>query len=137
MNQNYNQTITLYNRIRAADSADKKEHWRRTVLPGCFWKACINTYFSDKEATSQNTYTVRIPENERYAPYADFLKRQKTFTVTKGDIVVCGVCPDEITGESGNTASEVLNRYSPSAFRVTAFSDNTAFPIAKHYRIGG
>ena len=25
----------------------------------------------------------------------------------------------------------------PTAFKVTAFSDNTSFPLAKHYRLGG
>ena len=31
MNQNYIFTITLYNRIRAADTPDRKERWIRTV----------------------------------------------------------------------------------------------------------
>ena len=137
MNQNYNQTITLYNRIRSADSSDKKEHWRRTVLRGCFWKANIGTYFSDKQAAVQNTYVVRIPGSDRYAVYAEFLKSAGAFTVSKGDIVVHGECKEEITGEAGYTATDILNRCAPEAFRVTAFSDNTSFPVAKHYRIGG
>lgn len=46
MNQNYIHTITLYNRIQAADSEDRKEHWKRTVLLNCFWKAQVNTGFN-------------------------------------------------------------------------------------------
>ena len=38
--------------------------------------------------------------------------------------------PDEITGVSGQTAAQVLNRHKPNAFKVTAFSDNTSFPLS-------
>ena len=83
-------------------------------------------------------YTVRIPENPYYRPYAEFAKNPEGyFSVSPGDIVILGECPEYITGKSGNTAAQVLNRYRPDAFQVTAFSDNTAFPMAKHYRLGG
>ena len=32
MNPNYNQTITVYNRIKGADAEDGKDIWKRTVL---------------------------------------------------------------------------------------------------------
>lgn len=138
MNQNYVHTITLYNRIRAADRQDKREQWRRTILRGCFWKAATNTSFGDKEANVSNTYVVRIPKSERYVPYHAFVKSPDGhFTVSQGDIVVHGECSDEITGEAGKTAAQLIERYRPEAFRVTAFSDNTAFPVDKHYRLGG
>ncbi len=138
MNQNYIHTITLYNRIQAADSKDKKEHWKRTVLHNCFWKSVINTGFNGTQASVQNTHVVRIPQNNRYLPYSEYkTKPEEFFTVSQGDIVIYGECPEEITGESGQTSAQVLNRYKPEAFKVTAFSDNTKFPIAKHYRLGG
>ena len=138
MNQNYNQTITLYNRIRSADNSEKKEHWRRTVLRGCFWKTVINTGFFGTQASVQNTYVVRIPENSHYRPYAEYINANRGFfTASAGDIVVKGECKEEITGEGGQTAAQILNRYKPDAFKVTAFSDNTGFPVGKHYRLGG
>ena len=138
MNQNYNQTITLYNRIRSADSPDKKEHWRRAVLRECFWKTVINTGFFGTQASVQNTYVVRIPENSRYRPYAEYVNASGDFfTASSGDIVVKGESKEEITGEGGQTAAQILNRYKPDAFKVTAFSDNTGFSVGKHYRLGG
>lgn len=137
MNPNYCHTITLYNRIKAADSPDKKECWVRTVLTGCSWKAVTNTIL-DTEVSVQNTYTARIPENNRYLPYTEFFQNPEGhFTVSPGDLVICGECQDEITGESGNTATQILNRNKPNAFKVTAFSDNTCFVVGKHYRLGG
>lgn len=137
MNPNYYHTITLYNRIKASDSPDKKDYWQRTVLENCFWKAVTNTVIGT-EASVQNTYTVRIPEDDRYLPYAAFCQDPDGhFTASAGDLVVYGTCEDEITGESGHTAAQVLNRYKPNAFKVTAFSDNTLYPFGKHYRLGG
>lgn len=138
MNPNYVHTITIYNKIRATDAADKKEHWKKTVLRNCFWKSVVNTVFGDKEASAQNTYTVRIPQNPSYLPYAEYAKNPEGhFTASQDDIVIHGECAEEITGESGHTAVQVMNRYKPDAFRVTAFSDNTVFPANKHYRLGG
>ena len=138
MNQNYIHTITLYNRIHAVDSEDRKEHWKRTVLHNCFWKAQVNTGFNGTQASVQNTYAVRIPKDDRYLLYAEYKNSpEEHFTVSQGDIVICGECTEEITGESGKTAVQVLNRYKPSAFKVTAFSDNTSFPLAQHYPLGG
>lgn len=138
MNRNYVHTITLYNKIAAADSEDNKEHWKRTVLFDCFWKAVTNTGFSGTQVSVQNTYAVRIPEDGRYLAYKEYTREPEGhFTVAQGDIVILGECLEEITGQSGQTAAQVLNRYKPNAFKVTAFSDNTKAPQGKHYRIGG
>lgn len=131
-------TLTLYNRIRAADTSDRKEHWIRTVLHNCFWKSQIKTGFRDTGVSSQNVYVVRIPEDARYLPYAGFVKQQTgRFTFSQGDLVVLGECKEEITGETGHTMTQVLNRHSPDAFQITAFTDNTSFPVSRHYRLGG
>lgn len=134
----YVHTLTLYNRIRAADTSDRKEHWIRTVLHNCFWKSQIKTGFRDTGVSSQNVYVVRIPEDARYLPYAGFVKQQTgRFTFSQGDLVVLGECKEEITGETGHTMTQVLNRHSPDAFQITAFTDNTSFPVSRHYRLGG
>lgn len=138
MSQNYIFTITLYNRIRATDTSDRKERWIRTVLHNCFWKSQIKTGFRDTDVSSQNVYVVRIPEDARYLPYAEFVKQQAgRFTFSQGDLVVLGECREEITGETGHTMAQVLNRYRPDAFQITAFADNTSFPVFRHYRLGG
>lgn len=134
----YVHTLTLYNRIRAADTSDRKERWIRTVLHNCFWKSQIQTGFRDTGVSSQNVYVVRIPEDARYLPYAGFAKQQAgRFTFSQGDLVVLGECKEEITGETGHTMAQVLNRHRPDAFQITAFADNTSFPVSRHYRLGG
>ena len=83
-------------------------------------------------------YIARIPDDERYLPYAEYAKKPEGhFTMSQGDIVIYGECTEEITGVSGQTAAQILNHYKPNAFKVTASADNTKFPVAKHYRLGG
>lgn len=143
MNPNYNQTITIYNCLRGGDnSRSMKDVWKRTVIGSCFYKNVMGRVDSDKSSEMRNVYTVRIPEDEHYRPYHEWAalpdgEMEGYFTCSVGDIIVRGVCSDEITGASPHTASELLKRYKPDAFKVTAFSDNTGHVAGKHYRIGG
>ena len=41
MNPNYCDTVTIYNRLKAADSPDKKEHWKKTVLKNCSYNSAM------------------------------------------------------------------------------------------------
>lgn len=144
MNPNYNQTITLYNCFRAPDNpSSKKDIWQKTVLHNCFYKNIMGrTEYASSNLKMQNVYTVRIPESEEYKPYNEWIKlsdeeRQKYFTCSLKDIVVKGECAEDITGTSPSTAAEMLSRYKPESFVVTAFSDNTSHRMGKHYRLGG
>lgn len=140
MNPNYNQTITVYNRIKCMDTEDGKDIWKRTVLKKCFYKFVQAKIDDGKTAKMAGTYTVRIPESEGYLPYREFVDEKgmgESFTLNPGDIVVKGECQEEITGKSPNTATEVLARQKPEAFVITTFSDNTSHAQGKHYRVGG
>ncbi|MDO4650715.1 MAG: hypothetical protein Q4B26_18925 [Eubacteriales bacterium] len=140
MNPNYTQTITVYNRIKAPDTADKKEVWRSTILENCFWKTLINTGFNETKISTQNSYVARIPEDSRYLPYAEYVKAPEGhFTISEGDILIRGKCTETIEKIAGQTATELMQRHKPEAFKVTAFSDNTGHAVAssRHYRVGG
>lgn len=142
MNPNYNHTITLYNCLKAADSPDRKDHWYRTELGQCYYKASVTRVDSGTSAGVRNTYVARIPEDPSYLPYAVWaalaeVQRSRHFTMNLDDLVIYGACSDEVTGESGGTAVQLLKRHKPDAFKVTACSDNTRSPMEKHYRLGG
>lgn len=153
MNPNYNQTITVYNCLRAKDNADsKRDTWQRTVLHDCFYKNVMGRADSGKSSEGKglyvsssemrSAYTARIPESDSYVSYREWTqleeeKRKGKWTCSVGDIVIKGECKEEITGSSPNTAAEVLQRYKPDSFKVTAFSDNTTHIAGKHYRLGG
>lgn len=143
MNPNYIHTITVYNCLRAEDNPDSmKDTWQKTVLHDCYYKNVMGRANNDKTSQMQNIYVARIPEDSRYLSYLEWAKkpeveRKSCFTFRLDDIVVKGECPDKITGKSPNTATDLLQRHKPDAFKVTAFSDNTSHKMSKHYRVGG
>lgn len=118
-NPNYIHTITIFKKQDGA--------WTKTVLHNCFWKSQITKVQDGTDARQVNTYTVRIP----------LTAAGEDFTVSVDDIVVKGECLDTITGTGQNTASHVLLKNKPNAFKVTAFSNNTSHRMGKHYRLGG
>lgn len=122
MNPNYNQTITVYSKSK---DDQNREIWTRQVFKDCFFKAVTGTVQSGNTLNAQNVYVARIPDDSG------------AVLLHEGDLVLKGEISDEITGKSPDTAVEVLKRYQPNAFRVTSFSDNTGFPVDKHYRAGG
>lgn len=141
MNPNYCDTITLYNKLDSADSADGKEHWIKTVLE--------NVSYNSRESASQGgnqmsltwqnrstSYTVRIPETADYHPYHEWKENLNGFTLRPGDVVVKGICEEDLDPVANNPA-KFLNRMKPEAFHITNFSDNTKHIMDKHYRIGG
>ena len=120
VNPNYVHTVTIYRK-------QENKTWTREVYRNCFWKTKIMITQNGIEASQVNTYIVRIPETEA----------GKQFAVSVGDIVVKGECMEEATMKAPNTATDILNRNKPDAFRITAVTDNTAHLIDKHYRLGG
>lgn len=120
MNPNYVHTVTLYH---------KKDDgtYKRSVHKNCFWKAEIAKVQTGTDVSQANTYTVRIPESEI----------GRGFEAAPGDMVILGTVKDTISNTAGFRAAEVLTRYKPNAFKVTAASDNTSHLMDKHYRLGG
>lgn len=143
MNPNYIHTITVFNCLKAADNPNSmKDTWQKTVLHDCYYKNVMGRVDSEKTSKMQNVYTARIPKSASYLPYHEWAQKPEAarasyFTFSLGDIVIKGECDDLITGTSPNTATELLQRYKPDAFLVTAFSDNTSHQMSKHYRVGG
>lgn len=142
VNPNYKETITIYNCLKAGDNPDKKDIWYCHVLHNCFYKNVIGLKENGKGLQMANGYTVRIPQSLKYKPYREWCsleetEREQYFTLSENDIVIKGECHEEITGTGASTASQILNKHKPEAFRITAISDNTHALAGKHYRLGG
>ena len=111
MNPNYNQTITIYNCLRAADNPEeRKDVWQRTILHDCFYKNVMGKAESGNGLKMENVCTARIHASESYMPYRDWAalpeqERRSRFTCGLRDIVVKGECMEEITGISPHTAA--------------------------------
>lgn len=143
MNPNYIHTITVYNRMKAKDTATKKEEWYKTVIPDCSWRCSTEDIQQQVQSGITNRdqkeiYIVRVPRNEKFRSYEEWKKAPaEYFALSKQDIIILGECQDEITGISPDTATEVMQRHKPDAFLIRSFADNTSHLVGKHYKVGG
>ena len=142
LNPNYNRTITLWNCLKAVDNqAGNVDVWYKTVLPDCFFKVVMSQVNSGYNTQMSGAYTVRIQRSENFLPYPEWAAspastRGSYFTAHNDDIVILGESTDVITGASPYTATQILAKNKPNAFKVTAVSDNSFGP-GPHYRLGG
>ena len=76
MNPNYNQTITVYNRIKGADTEDGKDIWKRTILENCFYKLS-QTKIDDERQQKWQAHTLPGYQNHRIIFPTENLPKQK------------------------------------------------------------
>jgi len=142
LNPNYNQTITLWNCLKAVDNpVANVDVWYKTVLNDCFYKVVTQQVNSGINSQMAGAYTVRIPKSAAYLPYAEWVAKDASlragfFTMHNDDIVILGISSDTIASTSPNTAPQILAKNKPNSFKVTACSDNS-LGMQGHYRLGG
>lgn len=114
MNFNYIHTITLYHK--------NGREWIRQVFDKCYFKHISKDVENDTSIEINDDWIVRIPHS---------------CDVKTGDLIVLGVCNEEITRKSPNTLTEIHNR--TESFLVREVSKNTShmFLNARHTKVVG
>lgn len=131
----FTDTITILNKLNGVNRSDKIDKWYKTILKNCF--------FTNKEVssgvkglvTAGTRFTCRIPENEMYKPYKEWIKDQKGFTFSLGDYILLGEIK-EIDINTKNIVS-IISKYKPNTFEIKYIKDNTRVGFLKHYHIEG
>lgn len=127
-------TVTLYNKV----TDNGKILYYRHLLEGCHYakKRLTNSDGGNLSAVSETV--VRIRQSNAYLPpkaYADSgaAVQKAYFTITPGDVVICGAVSDDIADETGKRPSDLLKNH--DGFVVRTCADNT-FANPAHYRCG-
>lgn len=131
-------TVTIFNRLAGRDSPDQLDHWKPTVLYGCFWSGKQTRGTSSRLSTAMEinegaSYLLRVPQSEKYRAYRDWKVDMAGFTFSTGDYVILGELTEEDTLEN---IQQLVERFRPNAFEVQLFRDNTGGPLP-HYRVEG
>lgn len=99
----YNQTVTILNKLKGVDSLTKKDIWYKTVLTDVAWYA-DSTRTATSSAVYIGTYIkVLIPFHNEYLPYLEWREagNQDThYTMSTGDYIILGEVPEDITAEN-------------------------------------
>lgn len=96
----YNRTVTVLNKLKREDSTTGLDVWYKTVLTDAAWYT-DSVMTAGGSTTYIGTYiTVLIPFHDNYLDYMDWKetgKQDSNYTMSSGDYVVLGTVTEDIT----------------------------------------
>lgn len=135
----FNQTITVVNKLAAADSSTRRDIWYVNVLDNCVFTNKTVESVQGTVASVGNVFLARIPYSDYYLKYKDWINNiDNSYTLNPGDYVFLGELEADEEIVTANTILNIYNKHKGYAFVVRSFQDNTKL-IAQlpHYRIEG
>lgn len=111
----WDRTLTVYNKFD--DPQTKMVKWYRTTLTNCFWRCVEEKFIVNGTVVNANVTVCRIPKNENFMERYLWEQlsdddRAKHFTLSIGDMIVCGEVDDDIDEyQSGKRSTDFLTKY--------------------------
>lgn len=120
----YNQTITILNKLRREDNDGKTDVWYKTVVDNAVWYTD-----SARSAGSNAVYigsyiTILLPFHDEYMDYEEWKKqvnKDELFTVSVGDYIIKGTIEDEV---NANNIVKVTQKYGENVCLVRHHNAN-------------
>lgn len=132
----FDYTITILNKLKAQHSETKQDIWKKTVVKNCAWSSNLVRNIAGTSVSVGASYIVRIPKNEDYKPYSEWIKTMQGFTFSTGDYLILGDIEEEII--TPQTVLSIIRKYRPNACEIRFFKDNTGtVEVAEHYHLEG
>lgn len=132
----FDYTITILNKLKATHSATKLDVWKKTVLHNCFFSTQAIRNISGSTVSVGSNFICRIPKNEEYRPYNEWMQDLEGFTFSTGDYIIKGEVIEDII--TPNNIRSVIEKYKPNAFEIRFFKDNTGtVEFLEHYHLEG
>ena len=103
LNNIYNQTVTILNKLKRTDGITGQDVWYKTVVNDAAWYDSVT-----RTATANATYigsyqTVLIPFHNEFLPYSEWKQTGNQlghYTMSIGDYIVLGEIQDTITAQN-------------------------------------
>lgn len=140
----WDKSITIYNKY--TDTSTRVVTWYKTVLdkPTCFWKEVGDKTVVGNVAVDTKSIIVRIPQSSKYATPEEWFGLQDKstkFTLQPDDIIVLGVCTEDIDEyASGKRSTDLLAKYKRfgGVLEIKQVANDTMTGMLyKHYRVKG
>jgi len=124
-------TVTIYNKF--IDAQTQLVAWYRNVVTDCFWQLSGQTVQIGEVTLDSKSVVCRIPKDPRFLEKQDWIKipndqMANYFTIAQGDIIVKGVCEEEIDEYTkGHRSTDLLNQYRAyqACMEISEYSNNT------------
>ena len=89
----YNQTVTILNKLKRTDSETNLDEWHKTVLNNVAWYTDSARSAGGSSVFIGTYITVLIPFNDKYLPYLEWRElknKEEYFTISTGDYIILG-----------------------------------------------
>lgn len=124
-------TVTVYNKY--TNTQTSLVLWYKTVLTDCFWKFDGSTIRVGDVTLDSKSILCRIPKSANFLEKQEWIKlpndqMENYFTLAQGDIIVKGVCEENIDEyTAGHRSTDLLNKYREyqACMEITDFTNNT------------
>lgn len=124
-------TVTIYNKF--IDAQTNLVTWYRHVITDCFWQLSGQTVQIGEVTLDSKSVVCRIPKDDRFLEKQDWIKipndqMENYFTIGQGDIIVKGICEEEIDEYTkGHRSTDLLGRYRnyQACMEISEYSNNT------------
>ncbi len=140
----WDKKITIYNKY--TDAGTRVVTWYKTVIdkPTCFWKEVGDKTVVGNVTVDTKSIIVRIPQSSKYATPQEWwglADKSTKFTLQQDDIIVLGVCEDDIDEyTSGSRSTDLLARYKRfgGIMEIKQIANDTmSGMLFKHYLVKG
>src|SRR5690625_3668132 len=92
----FNCTITILNKLDGINSKTGLDVWKKTVLHNCFFSTQAIRNISGTTVSIGNNFVCRIPKNNNYKPYNEWIDNLGGFTLSTGDFIIKGEIEEDI-----------------------------------------
>lgn len=124
-------TVTIYNKY--TDAQTQVVRWYRNEVTDCYWHLEGSTVNVGDVTLDAKALICRIPKDDKFLEKQDWVQlpndeKGNYFTLAPGDIIVKGICTDEIDEYTpGKRSSDLLGKYREyqACMEVTDYSNNT------------
>lgn len=99
----YNETITIFNKLRRDDSITGRDVWHKTVIHNAAWYTDSARSAGGSAVYIGSYITILIPFENNYLPYIEWKKpgmQDGHYTMSLSDYVVKGEVTESITADN-------------------------------------
>ena len=99
----YNETITIFNKLRRDDSVTGRDVWHKTVIKNAAWYTDSARSAGGSAVYIGSYITILIPFENNYLPYIEWKKpgmQDDYYTMSLSDYVVKGEVTENITADN-------------------------------------
>ena len=99
----YNETITIFNKLKRADSLTGKDVWYRTVITDAAWYSNVERNANANSVFIGKYIKVLIPFHDNFLPYESWKNhgnQDTNYTMSIGDYIVRGEVTEDVTADN-------------------------------------